>query len=40
MVADSLTRFGVQTSLKDTSFQVYQLPYGDLETALQIVAPA
>jgi len=33
MVADSLTRFGVQTSLKDTSFQVYQLPYGDLETA-------
>ncbi len=33
MVADSLTRFGVQTSLKDTSFEVYQLPFGDLETA-------
>ena len=33
MVAESMTRFGVQTSLKDTSFEVYQLPYGDLETA-------
>jgi len=33
MVAESMTRFGVQTSLKDTSFELYQLPYGDLETA-------
>ena len=35
MVADSLTRFGVQTSLKDTSFQVFRLPNSSdpLETA-------
>jgi len=33
MVADSLTRFGVQTSLKDTSFEVFKLPFGELETA-------
>lgn len=36
MVADSLTRFGVQTSLKDTSFEVFKLPFGELETAEQI----
>lgn len=31
-----MTRFGVQTGLKDTSFQVYQLPYGELQTAEMI----
>lgn len=38
MVADSLTRFGVQTSLKDTSFQVYRLPNSNdpLDTAVVI----
>ncbi len=35
MVADSLTRFGVQTSLKDTSFEVYETtPGGSLTETL------
>jgi hypothetical protein len=33
MVADSLTRFGVQTALKDTSFEIFKLNSGELETA-------
>ncbi len=33
MVAESMTRFGVQTSLKDTSFEVFQLPFGELQEA-------
>ena len=33
MVAESMTRFGVQTGLKDTSFEVFQLPYGELQEA-------
>lgn len=31
MVAESMTRFGVQTSLKDTSFEIFQLPFGSLQ---------
>ncbi len=33
MVADSLTRFGVQTGLKDTSFEIFKLNSGELATA-------
>lgn len=33
MVAESMTRFGVQTGLKDTSFEVFQLPFGELQEA-------